>query len=135
MLSRRQALFALPLSAAWIACRRAPPPDGNGPAPNTTGSGTPSSALDPSDSVDPAFDGCQRSCGLRSASERARARPQPGANSGDTVFCPVSGAVFRVTESSPRRTARGQLLFFCCEVCAGFFTQHEAEVLRKRGLA
>jgi hypothetical protein len=135
MLSRRHALFALPLSAAWIACRRDSSPDGASSAPTASVASSAAAALDPSDSVDPAFDGCQRSCGLRSASERARARPQPGASRGDTVFCPVSGAVFRVTDDSPRRTAHDKLLFFCCEACAGFFTQHEAEVLKKRGFA
>lgn len=132
MLSRRQALLVLPVSATLLACRRDSSSDGKNSTAQTSGR---AGALDPSESVDPAFNGCQRSCGLRSASERARARPQPGANSRDNVFCPVSGAVFRVTDDSPHRTARGQLLFFCCEACAGFFTEHEADVLKKRGLA
>lgn len=97
--------------------------------------GSRGAALDPSESVDPAFDGCARSCGLRSARDRAQAKPQPGANKGDAVFCPVSGAVFRIADDSPRRVARGTVLFFCCEACAAFFSQHESEVLAKRGLA
>jgi hypothetical protein len=40
-----------------------------------------------------------------------------------------------VADDTPSRVARGQRLFFCCEACAGFFSQHEVEVLTKRGLA
>jgi YHS domain-containing protein len=114
----------LPVSAALLACKR-----------DRSATTTSEGPLDPSESVDPAFSGCRQSCGLRSAAERARAKPQPGANTGDTVFCPVSGAAFRVNDNSPHRTAGGQRLFFCCESCATFFSQHEAEVLKKRGLA
>jgi hypothetical protein len=125
MLSRRDVMLALPLSAIALSCRREPSPTAD--AENTV--------LAPSDSVDPAFRGCSRSCGLRSAKDRAQARTQPGANKGDAVYCPVSGAVFRVTDESPHRVARGQLLFFCCQSCATFFSGHETEVLAKRGLA
>jgi hypothetical protein len=122
MLSRRTILFAVP--ALTLACKRDQPR-------SDTDSSTP---LSPSESVDSAFSGCQRSCGLRSAKDRAEARAQPGANKGDAVFCPVSGAVFRVKDDSPHRVARGQVLYFCCGSCAAFFSQHEAEVLAKRGI-
>ncbi len=132
MLSRRELVIALPLSAAFLACKRDPAPESVRPREETESR---SAALDPSESVDPAFDGCARSCALRSARDRAQARAQPGANKGDAVFCPVSGAVFRVGDDTPRRVARGHVLFFCCEACAAFFSQHESEVLAKRGLA
>jgi YHS domain-containing protein len=93
------------------------------------------SARAPSESVDPAFDGCAHACGSRSAKDRREARPQPGVARGDATYCPVSGAVFRITDTTPHRESRGNTLFFCCESCAAFFTQHEAEVLAKRGLA
>ena len=91
--------------------------------------------LDPSDSVDPAFTACGASCGLHSARERKLAKSQPGLGVGDVAFCPVSGAVFRVKEDSPQRIARGRQLWFCCEACATFFSQHETDVLTRRGIS
>jgi hypothetical protein len=118
MTSRRALFLGF---AALVACREKA----------TTTTTTP---LEATDSVDPAFTACGASCGLHSARERKLARKQPGAGTGEVVFCPVSGAVFRVKEDSPHRTARGQLLYFCCEACAAFFTQNEAMVLERRGL-
>lgn len=132
MLSRRELVVALPLSAFACACKRDHAPESRRPPAEAKAQ---SGALDPSESVDPAFNGCARSCGLRSARDRAQARPQPGASKGDGVFCPVSGAVFRIGDETPRRVARGHALFFCCEACAVFFSQHESEVLAKRGIA
>jgi len=132
MLSRRELVIGLSLSAVTLSCRRDPSGDGDRSTKDTASA---AAALDPAESVDPAFTGCARSCGSHSGRDRAEARPQPGAKVGDAVFCPVSGAVFRVADETPRRVARGQLLFFCCESCAVFFSQHEAEVLTKRGLA
>jgi hypothetical protein len=123
MILRRALLLAIPgYVLALAACRRAER------APAET------RPLEPSDSVDPAFTACSKSCGLRSAKDRREARLQPGASAGDAVFCPVSGAVFRIGEKTPRREARGQVLYFCCESCAAWFTGHEAEVLAKRGI-
>jgi YHS domain-containing protein len=95
----------------------------------------PRASLEATDSVDPAFTACSQSCGLHGARERKLARSQPGVNEGDVTFCPVSGAVFRVSAETPRRTARGKLLYFCCEACAGFFARNEAMVLERRGLS
>jgi len=122
MLSRRGLFLAIAVSAFSTACRE------KEKAHAQTG------ALEATDAVDPAFVGCSQSCGLHSGRERKLARAQPGANEGDVTFCPVSGAVFRVTPQTPQRAARGKVLFFCCEACAAFFTQHEAQVLERRGL-
>lgn len=92
----------------------------------------------PSAPVDPAFSACQKSCGSRSAKDRANAKAQPGAEPGDSSFCPVSGAVFMIKQDSPSHeiTVKGETkkLFFCCPDCAKWFAQHEDEVLRARGL-
>lgn len=85
------------------------------------------------ESVDPAFEGCKASCGSRSPSLRASARAQPAAVLGDVVFCPVSGAVFRVNEGAQKREVRGKPLYFCCASCAAYFDAHRDEVLAARG--
>jgi hypothetical protein len=119
MLSRRGLFVGLACSALTAGCENARPTNG---------------VLDASESVDPAFTACGASCGLHSARERKLARKQPGVGTGEVAFCPVSGAVFRVKENSPSRSARGHLLYFCCEACAAFFTAHEADVLARRGI-
>ena len=129
MIARRALLLCAPLAAlaTLAACSKADPP-----AP--TSSSTTSAPLAPSDSIDPAFTGCGKSCGSRSAKDRREARAQPGAAPGDAVYCPVSGAVFRITDTTQHREARGKTLYFCCEQCANWFSEHEADVLAKRGL-
>ena len=104
-----------------------------------TSQGTPSKTgpLEPTDPVDPAFQGCSKSCGSRSAKDRSEAKKQGGevaVTPGEATYCPVSGAVFRVTSQTPKREARGKTLYFCCDSCAAFFTSHEADVLAKRGI-
>jgi hypothetical protein len=84
--------------------------------------------------VDSSFAGCAQSCGLGKRGRRDDARAQPGAALGDLVYCPVSGAVFAVKEATARRTVNGEVLYFCCEVCATYFSSHEREVLAKRGI-
>jgi YHS domain-containing protein len=84
--------------------------------------------------VDSSFSGCAKSCGLGPRGPRDGARVQPGASVGDLAYCPVSGAVFKVGEGSARRSVNGKVLYFCCEVCATYFSSHEAEVLAKRGI-
>jgi hypothetical protein len=122
MMRRRSFVCSLPF--AVLACTKDPP--------STTTTNEP---LAPSAPVDPAFTGCAKSCGSRSAKDRADARAQPGAAPGDAVYCPVSGAVFRITDKTPLRESRGKTLYFCCDSCATWFSQHEVEVLAKRGLA
>lgn len=116
MPSRRSFLLS---AFALYACKPAPPT---------------AETLAASAPVDPAFEGCKKSCGSSALVDRSKVRVQPGATIGDAAYCPVSGAVFRITEETPRRDARGKTLFFCCPSCAAWFVEHEAEVLAKRGL-
>lgn len=126
MLSRRNS-FSLGL-VLLTACK-------SEPASTTSTTTTTNGPLAPSDPIDPAFKGCAHSCGSRSAKDRREARPQPGAQTGDAVFCPVSGAVFRINEKTPSREARGSRFYLCCDSCAAFFSQNEASVLAKRGIS
>jgi hypothetical protein len=92
------------------------------------------------DSVDPSFEGCKASCGSHSASLQSTARAQhqqAGAFAAvnDVVFCPVSGAAFRVGEEQAKRDVGGKSLYFCCPMCAAYFDAHRAEVLTARGIA
>ncbi len=83
--------------------------------------------------VDPAFSGCSEGvCGRRGRSPQAGA--QPGAKVGETVYCPVSGAVFQVKESSRRAELDGKPLYLCCEACARYFAGNRDHVLALRGL-
>jgi YHS domain-containing protein len=135
-ISRRMIIVGAPLTAIFAALASAGCSKGEGDAgakPATSSTAT--TPLAPSQPVDPAFTGCAKSCGSRSAKDRAEARAQPGAVPGDAVFCPVSGAVFRINDTTQNRESRGKTLYFCCEACALWFTAHESDVLAKRGLA
>jgi YHS domain-containing protein len=125
MIDRRSLLVSVPFVFFAVACKSQK---------ESRQDSSPDAPLALSAPVDPAFTGCAKSCGLRLGSERTDVRTQPGATLGDVVHCPVSGAVFRIKESSPKREARGKTLWFCCDSCASWFTTHEAEVLAKRGL-
>src|SRR5947208_3331109 len=91
--------------------------------------------LDPWEAVDAVFKGCSEvgSCGMRGRNPRAVV--QPGAKEGDLTYCPVSGAVFRVKETSLHADVGGRPLFFCCEACARHFAQNRDRVLALRGIA
>lgn len=83
--------------------------------------------------VDPAFGGCSEGlCGTRGRD--ARAVVQPGAKVGQYVYCPVSGAVFQVKDSSVRADLGGRPFYVCCEGCARYFAQNRERVLALRGL-
>ena len=85
--------------------------------------------------VDAKFAGCAHSCGAGPSVSRADTRVQPGVAVGDLAYCPVSGAVFRVSGASARREVNGRSLYFCCESCANYFSAHRDEVLAQRGLS
>jgi len=89
--------------------------------------------LQPWEPVDPAFNGCSEGvCGRRGRSPQAVA--QPGAKLGQYVYCPVSGAVFQVKESSRTAGLDGKPLYLCCEACARYFAENRDRVLALRGL-
>lgn len=92
-----------------------------------------SGRLEPWEPVDAAFKGCSEGvCGMRG--RNAQAVSQPGAQIGQYVYCSVSGAVFRVKETSQRVDVNGEL-YLCCEGCARYFAQHREHVLALRGLS
>jgi hypothetical protein len=95
--------------------------------------GTKASRLEAWVPVDPAFSGCSEGlCGTRGRD--ARAVVQPGAKVGQYVYCPVSGAVFQVKDSSVRADLGGRPLYVCCEGCARYLAQNRERVLAVRGL-
>ena len=47
--------------------------------------------------------------------------PQPGAQIGESVHCPVSGVLFEVKETSERVDVGGQPVYTCCRACAEYF--------------
>src|SRR6266702_3261611 len=59
------------------------------------------STIAPWEPVESTFKGCEIGCGTRGANSLAVV--QPGAAVGQLAYCPVSGVVFRIKESSPRR--------------------------------
>ena len=90
--------------------------------------------LDPWEPVDVAFKGCSESaCGVRGPVTKAVV--QPGAQPGQYVYCPVSGAVFQIKVSGLRTEVRGKTLYFCCANCAHYFAQNRDRVLALRGLS
>jgi copper chaperone CopZ/YHS domain-containing protein len=90
--------------------------------------------LDPWQPVDIAFAGCSEGvCGMRGRNPQAVV--QPGAQPGQYVYCPVSGAVFRIKESSPSAEVHGKTLYLCCDGCARYFAQNREHVLALRGLS
>jgi copper chaperone CopZ len=111
--------------------------DGHGK--DTTGAKTPEPAaregrIDPWEPVDATFTACSEGvCGRRGRSSQAVA--QPGAQPGQHVYCPVSGAVFQVKDSSPRADVGGKTVYLCCEACARYFAQHRDRVLALRRLS
>ncbi len=90
--------------------------------------------IKPWEPVDVAFKGCSESaCGVRGPITQAVV--QPDAHLGQYVYCPVSGAVFQIKNSSLRSDVRGKTLYFCCANCARYFAQNRDRVLALRGLS
>jgi YHS domain-containing protein len=93
-----------------------------------------SGELAPWEPVDPAFTSCQGTCSAHQVAND-KAVPQPGAKVGDLTYCPVSGAVFEVKETSGKTDVDGKTYYFCCDNCAKQFMATRDEVLKKRHLA
>jgi hypothetical protein len=92
--------------------------------------------LAPSEPIDARFAGCEGGCGTRATGDQAGVVRQPGARIGQQVFCPVSGVVLNVTESTPHRQLDdGSRIYLCCEACAGYFDANRDLVLAKRRLS
>jgi hypothetical protein len=86
------------------------------------------------EAVDPAFAGCQGSCGAHVEGPSDEIATQPGARVGALAFCPVSGAVFTVSEAHAHADVEGGRLWFCCAACAAYFEAHRDVVLAARGV-
>jgi copper chaperone len=83
--------------------------------------------------VDASFTGCSNGwCGSRRPNARVSA--QPGAGLGDDVYCPVSGVVLRIKESTLKADLDGKPVYVCCEGCLRHFKANRERVLALRGM-
>ena len=83
--------------------------------------------------VDASFTGCSNGwCGSRRPNARVSA--QPGAAPGQDVYCPVSGVVLRITESTLKAEVDGKAVYVCCEGCLRHFKANRDRVLALRGM-
>jgi len=88
--------------------------------------------LAPWEPVDASFNGCSNGlCGSRRPN--ARVSSQPGAAIGEDVYCPVSGVVLRIKDSTPRADLNGKTVYVCCDGCLRYFQAHRERVLALRG--
>jgi len=65
---------------------------------------------------------CQKACGMNHYDEGDVVLPAV-ATVGDITKCPVSGAIFKVKETSPIVTVEGNDYYTCCSTCAGLLDQ------------
>ena len=121
--------------AAAASASASASPVATAPATETPAAVLATPSLGPNEPVDARFSGCAMSCGAGPKVDRNAAHIQPGAEVGDLAFCVVSGAVFNVTGASPRRVVGGKTIYFCCEACARYFSEHSEEILQRRGIA
>lgn len=88
--------------------------------------------LAPWEPVDASFNGCSNGwCGSRRPN--ARVSSQPGAAPGDEVYCPVSGVVLRIKDSTPKAELNSKIVYACCDGCLRYFQAHRDRVLALRG--
>ena len=89
--------------------------------------------LAPWEPVDASFKGCSNGfCGSRRPG--ARVSSQPGATTGQEIYCPVSGVVLKINESTPRSDVKGKPFYVCCEACLRYFQANRDRVLALRGI-
>jgi copper chaperone len=89
--------------------------------------------LAPWEPVDASFKGCSNGfCGSRRPG--ARVSSQPGAIPGQEIYCPVSGVVLKINESTPRSDVNGKTFYVCCEGCLRYFQANRDRVLALRGI-
>jgi len=65
---------------------------------------------------------CQASCG-ESDYDKSDIVDIANAEIGDITMCPVSGAIYRVKESSPILEHAGESFYSCCDGCAKKFKE------------
>lgn len=59
---------------------------------------------------------------------------QPGAQTGETVHCPVSGVAFEVQAQSHSVDVDGLPVYVCCSGCAQYMQANLDRVLELRGI-
>lgn len=63
---------------------------------------------------------CEKTCAMKNA-DASQVVMQSEAKVGDYAKCPVSGAVFLVTDESRKVTYTGKSAFTCCSTCESIF--------------
>lgn len=66
---------------------------------------------------------CKQSCALKNYNSNAVVEMKE-AQPGDLTICPVSGAVFKVVETSAFIEVEGKKYFTCCSTCAALAKEH-----------
>ena len=66
--------------------------------------------------------------------EREGHRPPTGAAVGQKVYCPVSGVVIAIKESTLSEEIEGKPLYVCCEGCKRYVAANRERVLALRGI-
>lgn len=59
---------------------------------------------------------------------------QPGAQLGERTYCPVSGVVFTVKDTSPKVMVDDKPIYFCCAGCAAYFEANKDRIVALRAL-
>lgn len=110
-------------------------PPKRAPTAATAGAAAHSAKLAPWQTVHDGFDACAGGCGTRATGPIVGVIAQPGAAVGQGTYCPVSGVAFEIKATSVHRRVGQQILYFCCEACAAYFTANQAAILAARGIA
>jgi copper chaperone len=88
----------------------------------------------PWEPADASFMGCSNGfCGFRTPNAKGIVL-QPGAAVGQKVYCPVSGVVLAVKESTLKVEIDGKPVYVCCEGCARYLAANQERVLALRGI-
>jgi copper chaperone len=88
----------------------------------------------PWEPADASFIGCSNGfCGFRTPNAKGIV-PQPGAAVGQKVYCPVSGVVLAIKESTLSVAIEGKPVYVCCEGCARYLAANRERVLSLRGI-
>lgn len=88
----------------------------------------------PWEPADASFVGCSNGfCGLRTANAQGIV-VQPGGAAGQKVYCPVSGVVLPIKESTLSVDVQGKPAYVCCEGCRRYLAASRERVLALRGI-
>ena len=88
----------------------------------------------PWEPADASFIGCSNGfCGFRTPNAKGIV-PQPGAAVGRKVYCPVSGVVLAIKDSTLAEEIEGKPVYVCCEGCKRYLAANRERVLALRGI-